>query len=339
MTRRVLVTITASLLAASAAGCGSSAHPATSEVKVVSPTVAPPAAESLQLAAFADGVGAVETGRTEPVWHEPGAVAALDGSVVFSIRSDPGSAPRLVRLDPRTGRETAAWAVPAGLSIAAVAPAGTWIALTDRRPGYGAQGLTHTTLAVFDTSAGRVSHLLNLTGDVQPEAFSTDGALVFALHYFPDHYRVQQIAVDGSLVTDTIGRDKTPAEDMHGHPVHGVLSADHTLLATLYRDPTSDDEPAFVHVLDLRGGWSFCTDLPAPFGTGAPGSDAIRMTPNDVVEVAAIDANRLADIHIDAVHTQMTPVPVTYRDGTIAPPPAEFTALSGFEYVIGAVDS
>jgi hypothetical protein len=124
---------------------------------------------------------------------------------------------------------------------------------------------------------------------------------------------------------------------MHGHPIHGVLSADHTMLATLYRDPTSDDQPAFVHVLDLRGGWSFCTDLPAPFGTGAPGTDAIQMTPNDVVEVAATEAHRLADIQIDAVHTQMTPVPVTYRDGTIAPPPAAFTALPGFEYVIGAV--
>ena len=334
MTRRVLVTITASLLVAIAGGCGSSGHTATSEVKVVSPPVA---RGTLQLAAFADGVGAVATGRTEPVWHEPGAVAALDGSVVFSIRSDPGSAPRLVRLDPRTGGETAAWAVPTGLAIAAVAPGGTWIALTNRRPGYGAQGLTNTTLAIFDTSAGSVSHLLNLPGDVQPEAFSTDGTLVFALHYFPDHYRVQTIAVDGTLVSDTFGRDKTPAEDMHGHPIHGVLSTDHTLLATLYRDPTSDDEPAFVHVLDLKNGWSFCADLPAPFGAGAPGTDAIQLTPNDVVEVAATQAHRLADIQIDAVHTPMTPVPVTYRAGTIAPPPAEFTALPGFEYVIGAV--
>jgi len=36
------------------------------------------------------------------------------------------------------------------------------------------------------------------------------------------------------------------------------------------------------------------------------------------------------------VHNPLTPVPVAYRDGTIAPPPAEFTALGGFEYVIGA---
>ncbi len=334
MTRRAPVTVLLTFLVAIATGCGASAHTSTPAVKVVGPRVEP---GPLQLAAFDDGVGAVASGRTTPVWRAPGAVAALDGSVVVAIRSDPGSAPRLVRLDPRTGIEAAAWPVPVGLAVGAVAPEGRWIALTDRRPGYGNQGRTNTTLAIFDTASGSVSHRLTLTGDVQPEAFSTDGSLVFALLYFPDHYRVQTIAVDGGEVADTLGRDKTPAEDMHGHPVHGVLSADHTLLATMYRDPTSDDEPAFVHVLDLRGGWSFCTDLPKPFGTGAPGTDAIRLAANDVVEVAATQANRLADIRIDAVHTPRTPVPVTYRDGTIAPPPAEFTALPGFEYVIASV--
>lgn len=335
MTRRALITVTASLLVALVGGCDSSADTPTSVVHVVNPEVSGP----LQLAAFADGVGAVATGRTDPVWHEPGAVAALDGSVVFSIRTDVGNgAPRLVRLDPHTGDERDAWAVPAGLTIAAVAPAGTWIALTDRRPGYGAQGFAHTTLAVFDTEAGEVSHLLNLTGDVQPEAFSTDGSRVFALQYFRGHYRVRTIAVDGTLVEDTFDRDKTPAEDMHGHPIHGVLSADHTLLATLYRDPSSDDDPAFVHVLDLSSHWSFCVDLPAPFGTGPLDSDAIQLMPNDVVEVAATQANRVAAVDIDAVHNPLTPVPVTYRDGTITPPPAEFTAIPGFEYVIGSLD-
>jgi hypothetical protein len=336
MTRRTLVTIIASLLLAFAAGCGSSARTSTEAIKVVDPPVA---VGPLQLAVFDDGVGAVATGRTAPVWREAGAVAALDGSIVFSVRDDSGNSnPRLVRLDQRTGREDAAWPVPTGLTIAAVAPGGKWIALTDRRAGYGNQGRAHTTVAIFDTTAGEVSHLLNLPGDVQPEAFSTDGSLVFALHYFPDHYRVQTIAVDGTMVSDTFGRDKTPAEDMHGNPIHGVLNADHTLLATLYRDPTSDDEPAFVHVLDLTHGWSFCTDLPAPFGTGS-GRDTIRLAPDDVVEVAATQTNRLAAIRIDAVHEPLTEVPVTYRDGTIAPPPAEFTALAGFEYVIAPVDA
>jgi hypothetical protein len=336
MTRRTPVTIIASLLLAFAAGCGSSAHTSTEAINVVGP---PAPVGPLQLAVFDDGVGAVATGRTAPVWREAGAVAALDGSIVFSIRDDSGNSnPRLVRLDRRTGRENAAAPVPTGFTIAAVAPGGKWIALTDRRAGYGNQGRAHTTLAIFDTTAGEVSHLLNLPGDVQPEAFSTDGSLVFALHYFPDHYRVQTIAVDGTMLSDTFARDKTPAEDMHGNPIHGVLNADHTLLATLYRDPTSDDEPAFVHVLDLEHGWSYCADLPAPFGTGPPGDDTIRLAPDDVVEVAATRANRIAAIHIDAVHEPMTEVPVTYRDGAIASPPAEFSALTGFEYVIAPVD-
>lgn len=126
---------------------------------------------------------------------------------------------------------------------------------------------------------------------------------------------------------------------MHGHAIHGVLSADHTLLATLYRDPTDDAEPAFVHVLDLQNGWSYCADLPEPFGTGAPGSDAIQLLRNDVVEVAATEASRIADVRIDAVHTPLSPVTVTYRTGTIAPPPASLTAISGFDHVIASLSA
>ena len=90
---------------------------------------------------------------------------------------------------------------------------------------------------------------------------------------------------------------------MHGHAVHGVMSADRTLLATLYRNPGDDDEPAFVHVLDLQDGWSYCADLPA---RSAParraGRDRAhperhgRWSPRPT-------ANRLAEIHIDDVRT------------------------------------
>ena len=80
-------------------------------MKVVGPPAAP---GPPLLAEFDNGVGAVATGRTAPVWHEPDGVAALDGTSVFSVRNDDGtSADRLVRLDPKTGVEMAAWALPA----------------------------------------------------------------------------------------------------------------------------------------------------------------------------------------------------------------------------------
>ena len=92
---------------------------------------------------------------------------------------------------------------------------------------------------------------------------------------------------------------------MHGTSVRGVLNADHTLLATLYRNPGDADEPAFVHILDLQNGWAYCADLPAPFGTGPEGSDHIELTPADTVIVSTNTAAGSAspEIHIDEVRT------------------------------------
>ncbi|MDP9334358.1 MAG: hypothetical protein M3Q30_13800 [Actinomycetota bacterium] len=318
-------------------GCGSGERNATPVVKVANaaPTTAP-----LMLAQFDKGVGAVSTESSAPTWFEPGAVAALDGSAIFSIRhDDTAGSDRLARIDPRRGGVSATWPLRSGLSIDAVAPAGQWVALTDRRPGYGSQGRASTEVVVFDPRAGAEVHRRALTGDVQPEAFSVDGARMFALDYRGDHYRVQTIELRTGLRYDTSDRNKVvAAEDMRGRAVHGVMSADRTLLATLYRNPGDADEPAFVHVLDLENGWSYCADLPAPFGTGPPGTDAIELTPGDTVIVAATPAQRLAEIHIVAVHTPGTsPVPVTFRAGTIPPPSSAFASMPGFGYVIATL--
>lgn len=337
MTRRAFGILTAALALAVCAGCGSTAHTTTPAVRSVTPTPAASPTDPLFLADFDDGTGVVRAGRDAPVWRDPGAVGALDGSAVFSIRAGRGVS-HLVRLDPNEGTATSAgWPVPAGLSISAVAPAGRWIAITDRTRGYGAQGRTSTDLAIFDSATGTTSHLLSLPGDLQPEAFSTDGTLVFVLRYFPGHYRVETIEIANGTVVDTIDRDKVPVEDMHGHAVHGVMSADRTLLATLYRDPTDGAEPAFVHVLDLAHGWSYCADLPAPFGTGAPGTDAVQLLADDVLEVAATQANRVADLHIEAVRTPLLHVPISYRNGTIPAPPSSITSIPGFDHIIAPI--
>ena len=117
--------------------------------------------------------------------------------------------------------------------------------------------------------------------------------------------------------------------------MRGVLNADHTLLATLYRNPGDADEPAFVHILDLVHGWAYCADLPSPFGTGSPGTDLIELTPTDTVVVAATQASRIAEIHIDQVHTPgNTPVTVDFRDGTITSSGIDFASVPGFGHVI-----
>lgn len=342
MQRRVLIGATAiAILAGSTVtGCGSK-PPIAADVRT---SRAPSPSGPFLLSQFEHGVGVVSRGSADPIWTDPDAVAALDGSAVFSVRHSASGASvgdRLVRVDPRTGDVITSWPLPRDtVSISAVAPGGHWVALTDRQPGYGApQGRASTELVVFDAETGSETHRLTLTGDVQPEAFSVDGSMVFALSYRGDRYRVQTIVVASGERDDTIGRDKTvDREDMQGTSVRGVLNADHTLLATLYRKPNDPAEPAFVHILDLQHGWAYCADLPQPFGTGPRGSDVIELTTADTVIVAATQASRIAEIHIDEVHTPTsTPVTVDFRDGTVASSGAAFASTPGFGHVITAL--
>lgn len=321
-----------------AGGCGSSAPQATGSNGSTTSTRPAGPVKGLLLAQFSKGVGAVAPGYDAPIWNDPAAVSAVDGSAVFSVRRH--GSDRLVRLDRHTGAVVTSWRLSRGLYVSAVAPDGRWVALTDRRPSYGdlsAGG--NTSIVVFDPAAGKAIRHLTLSGNLQPEAFSVDGKLMFALHYQGDHYRVQTIEIATGRQTDTNDRDKTVSpEDMHGAAVRGVLSNDRTLLATLYRNPGDQEEPAFVHVLDLEYGYSYCADLPEPFGTGPEGSDVIELTSTNTVLVGANAAGRIAEIQIEQVHAPATtPVGVEYRDGTLEPAGAAFRSKPGFGHVIASV--
>ena len=255
------------------------------------------------------------TATTAPA-EDTAEVAALDNSAAFTIRDG-----ELVQLDLQSQALIASWPLPdAMVSISAVAPGGRWVALTDHTSVYnGADQRATTTLVVFDSQAGIATHRLAFAADLQPEALSVDGRMVFALNHLGDHYRVQTIFLASGERYDTSNRDKTlEREDMHGTTVRGVLNADHTVLATLYRNPGNEAEPAFVHILDLVHGWAYCADLPAPFGTGPPGSDRIELTPADSVIVATTSASRIAEIHIDEVRTpSSTPIAVKISDASV----------------------
>jgi len=337
MTSRALIIATALLTVSVVGGCASSKPAATRAVKVADP--GPPAGPVL-LAQFDNGVGAVAGSSPTPIWLEPGAVSAFDGSAVFSVHKvDAKSTAQLVRINPSTGAAMTSWLLPSGATtINAVAPAGRWIALTDREPGYASQGRASTEVVVFDTGSGSEIYRNSLSGDLQPEAFSVDGTRVFALNHFPDHYRVQTLYLATGERFDTSDRDKSlRPEDMNGQAVHGVMSKDRSLLATLYRNPGDDDEPAFVHVIDLKHGWSYCADLPAPFGTNPNSSDLIELTPRDTVVVAATQAQRLAEIPIQDVLTPARDhraIPIAYSNGTITPLGGQFESMPGFDYAI-----
>jgi len=108
MTRRTIIGAAAALLLL-ATGCGSNP-----EVLAPPETSRPVAPDTpLVLAQLDRGVGAVPVGSDDPRWADPSAVAALDGSAVFSIRSSASGAD-LARLDPDTGDAISSWPLPSG---------------------------------------------------------------------------------------------------------------------------------------------------------------------------------------------------------------------------------
>ncbi|GJM38173.1 MAG: hypothetical protein DHS20C19_15400 [Acidimicrobiales bacterium] len=176
-----------------------------------------------------------------------------------------------------------------------------------------------STITVRDqlTGAGRT---LTLDRNLEPEAFSPDGATLFAIDHrpamAPEIYRVSTIDVAAGVVTDTLGPRKLALiEEMRGEGREQVWSPAGDQLYTLYirqwhdharHTDSSHDEvhftDAFVHVLDVANDWALCVELPEGIGLGPAGSTAIMVdetgttiTVVDHALGARIDVTRLAD--------------------------------------------
>lgn len=244
-------------------------------VAEVFPEASGPTGEAIALVVTQDGLAGIPVGTTTPRWTDVGAVAAPDGSAVFALqntRNAEGSGVELVQIDPRNGSESSvgAFAAPSGTRVAAVAPGGGRIALVTENVGT-------TTVIDFDVSLGRVRTTRTFEGVIDPEAFSLDGTRIFAARSYGDYYNVQVLDLTTGAQHPTLGPDKSkPPENMYGSVVQAALSDDGSQLATLYRDSTKPGRTAFVHLLFLESGATFCIDLHDPFGTGGAGADAIE---------------------------------------------------------------
>ncbi|GAA2208266.1 hypothetical protein GCM10009850_037240 [Nonomuraea monospora] len=209
----------------------------------------------------------------------PGAVADASWTRLYQLADG-----HLRTYDPATGRllhEVTA----AGEQIKA---ASTGQIVLGPPPG----ARTRTTLTL--TGEGR-PRTLRLDGNIEPEAFSSDGAVMYVLDRLPpaapDRYRVRAFDLTRERMGPLQTRDKrqVPAgqeEEMRGQGRQAVLDPAQNVLYTLYthqdthlhtRDLAAGQDlspgvHAFVHVLHLDQRWAYCLDLPAPFGLGpAPG--------------------------------------------------------------------
>lgn len=302
MKRNVLVVLAVIGCLGAAAGCGlevttgagpdGSWLPTTSMPRTVNTDPKAPIA----LVQTKSGLAGVPVGSNAPRWVVPNAVAAPDGSAIYVVDNDGDTAMHSVfsRIDPRAGARTRVgeWWVPGGkpMHAYAVEPGGARVALASFSDD-------RTLLLPFDPSSGGPTAKPTFEGHLEPEAFSTDRQRVFAARSYGDHYRIATLFVPAAEQYDTAAYDKAaPPEDMYGYVIQSVLTPDRTKLATLYRDPHADDHTAFVHLLDLNAGITICIDLPAPFGTGAAGTDAVRVNEDGTISVGHRDVGETSGL-------------------------------------------
>lgn len=192
------------------------------------------------------------------------------------------------------------------------------------RPG----GRESTRLVVADLGTG-TSRAYDVPRNVEPEAFGTGPGrdLLFVVDHRPagdpSSYRVGAINLVDGTFQDLNGPTKSPLTiEMTGTAHQQVLSTGGTQLYTLYLQHGHDHTTAgtaFVHVLDLAGGWAYCVDLPG-VGHGPAGTSTIRLDRNG-------DSLLVTDRHARTRHTIRTTDLVVERLAQ-GPPPVTTRALS-----------
>jgi hypothetical protein len=287
------------------------------------PPAAPPAPSELLYLQTRHGITALDTRSGSTTFTAPGATASGNWSRLFVATPAAGGTSTLVsRLDPATGRTLETVQVLGRYNVRAVTRTGDEAVLVPVDPGdkdeplgatasktsYRPEGRATTELVVVRFDGSSPQHL-QLTGNIEPEAFSADGSTIFALDYrpalSPDRYRVRRVDVATGLISDVPSNDKEIRGDMQGVARTQALSPDGRRLYTLYTVPGAQPR-AFVHVLSLDTQTANCVDLPAPFGRDT-GSMALAPSP-DGTHLYVADASHgvLADVDTFALTVTRT---------------------------------
>jgi hypothetical protein len=265
-------------------------------------------------------------------------VLAAHGPVVGAFRAavlGPDGA-RLVTADPTlagtalTGYDVrgarVAWraSLAGALRPRAVSIDGRLVALTEPGKGedrpYRPAGRSRTTIVVADDGGERAR--VELPGNVEPEAFSSDGLRLFVLDHLPpdrpDRYRVRMVDLATGRLEPLLTRDKSAVppgaeEEMRADGRQAVYDGHRQRLFTLYthrfdhlhtRDLLTGVRDgrkpvhAFVHALSLREQWAFCVDLPAPFGEHPGYRHGIGIDPRGS-RLAVVDATTGTAAQVD----------------------------------------
>jgi hypothetical protein len=240
----------------------------------------------------------------------PDAVPSTDWSAV--VRALPGAGEtRVEALDSPSGGLLWSRVVPGTLQAKVASRHGGLVALGSPRDGTGyPAGRSSTTLVIAGSDGSE--RTIELDGNYEPEAFSTDGQSLFVIEYQPPEdptqYRVRRLDLRTEEVVGVFTVDAELQEAMRGTARIQAASPDGTRLYTLYTLQGPDGiSRAFVHVLALDELWAHCVDLPAAFVNASEQSLAISIAPDGRhLSVADASTGTVAEIDTDALAVSRT---------------------------------
>lgn len=214
----------------------------------------------------------------------PDAVPSTDWSAaVRAIRQDGRT--EIVALDSASGARLWTREADGNLEVKIAAEHGRLVALGSPRGSAGYPvGRSSTTLVIAGEDLPE-PRIIELAGNYEPEAFSTDGQSLFVVEYLPPKrptsYRVRRLDLRTEQVEGVFTVDAELQESMQGTARVQAFSPDGKRLYTLYTiDGGAGKRQAFVHVLSLDELWAHCVDLPDAFGTADESAIALAVAPD-----------------------------------------------------------
>ena len=124
--------------------------------------------------------------------------------------------------------------------------------------------------ALLPADLSAAARIVTLPAGFEYDTLAPDGSVLYLIEHRPalgpDHYAVRAFDVRALLLAPDEVVDKTElGEQMSGVPLARARTDGGIVVATLYR---KGDGEGFVHLLQTRGGYALCADLPGRVGPG-----------------------------------------------------------------------
>jgi hypothetical protein len=261
------------------------------------------------------GVAVVRAGASSPSFRDASAVPSGDWSTV--VRSIPyrGSyegTTGVIAVEPSSAVERWERTVAGNLEPKVVSNDGDLVALGPVGERYYRFGRSRTTIVIAGTELAE-PQTIELDGNYEPEAFSTDGGSLFVIKYLParapTRYQVRRLDLGTGRVEGVYTPDAELQRAMGGTARIQAGSPDGRRLYTLYTvgSPKDGTRYAFIHVLSLDELWAHCIDLPPEFATAGESATALTVSPDGKrLYVADAKAGLLAEIDTDSLDVVRT---------------------------------